>query len=69
MTRTYTCDHCNNPMAEPTIVVDYMVCGVDDDGDDTYDDVEVHLCSFACLSGWSVAQEMADIQTTETRED
>lgn len=56
-------------MVDPTIVVDYCVSGVDDDGDDTYDDVEVHLCSFACLSGWSVAQEMADIHTTDIGED
>lgn len=64
--KQYTCDHCDGAMPEPVICVQYLTTYVDDDGDDCWDDNEVHLCGFSCLSGWSVAQEMADVPTTDT---
>ena len=56
MSRSYRCDQCGEPVAQP-IACQYPVFGDDEDadGDDTgWPTDEIHLCSYTCLAAWAM---------------
>jgi hypothetical protein len=56
MSRCYVCDHCDERVDEP-IVVEYPIEPAED-AEDEDDCGTAHLCSYACLVAWAMAEAL-----------